>query len=165
MAMYLRQDGPVMPGPMPNWGGGGSLVTPGPIRPAPPEGPPNFLGPPATSPGGAPNVLSAQAVRPSGPSKGFDPQYLQNLATAIGGLFSRPKGNLKFNPLGDLSEISPDTGFGNAPLPGLPSTMLQDALEGLAFMFGQPASPTTGGNMPLGSGFRGRGDGNGRLRL
>jgi hypothetical protein len=101
--------------------------------------------------GEAPNPFAtagAQAVRPAGDTKGFDPNYLQNLATYVGGLFSRPQGNLNFNPLGNLGEISPSSGIGgNAPLPGLPNTWLQDALNGLGFSFGAPglspmATPT-----------------------
>ena len=86
------------------------------------------------------NALTAQAVRPSGPSQGYDPSYLQNLATSIGGLFSRPQGNLSFNPLGNLNEVSPSSGMeGNAPLTGAPSTWLQDALNGLGFTYTAPA--------------------------
>lgn len=96
------------------------------------------LGPRETT---EPNVLGAQAVRPgaSQQSRGFDSSYLQNLATAIGNLFSRPQGNLQFNPLGDLSDItSQQTGGGNAPVPGLPGTMLQDAITGQGFGYQQP---------------------------
>lgn len=88
-----------------------------------------------------PNMLGPQAIRPTGPSQGFDPAYLQNLVTTIGGLFSRPQGNLNFNPLGNLSDVSSQgTGFGNSPVPGLPNTMLQDALNGMGFAFPQAAS-------------------------
>lgn len=95
-----------------------------------------------------PNVLGAGAVRASGPSQGYDASYLQNLATAIGGLFSNSKqgGNvMNINPLGDLSEISPNSGIGgNAPTQGLPLTWLQRALNGGGFSFTQPAQkPTT----------------------
>ena len=111
-----------------------------PIRPVQ-EAPPAAASAPTSVPA---SILPAQAVRPSGPSGGYDPSYLQNLATAIGGLFSRPQGNLTFNPLGNLSEISPSSGMdGNSPLPGLPSTWLQDALNGLGFNFG--GSPATTG--------------------
>lgn len=130
---------------------------------------------PAPTPGGfpttgtpspsSPGVLGAQAVRPTGPFQGFDPSYLQNLATAIGGLFSRPQGNLSFNPLGNLSEISPPTGFGTAPVPGLPNTMLQDAINGLSFMFQPPAPPSTSGSSFVGSGGGGGGDNGGRRSL
>lgn len=162
MAMYLGSPSP-MPGPKPG-------PTGGPISsPWDPSGGPGRGGSPVSALPGqttapAPtNVLGPQAIRPSGSSSGFDPQYLQNLATAIGGLFSRPSGNLSFNPLGNLGEISPSTGGGTAPVPGLPSTMLQDALQGLAFMFNPPSSaptpvaanPVTGGGNYIGGG-RGR---------
>lgn len=113
---------------------------PNPLPPLP--GRPITQNPSAPAPPG--NVLGAQSIRPTGDAKGYDPSYLQNLATAIGGLFSRPQGNLNFNPLGNLSEISPSSGMeGNAPLPGLPSTWLQDALNGLGFSFGAPTPATT----------------------
>lgn len=138
--------------PMSSAGAGKSANMPSVIPPSPA---------PTRSPG---SVLPAQSLRASGPSQGFDPQYLQNLTTAIGGLFSRPQGNLSFNPLGNLSDISsPGLGFGNAPLPGLPSTMLQDAINGLAFMFNQPqASGGGGGNPILGNNGDGGNRGGGR---
>lgn len=140
------------------YGNSGKFPTPPSWNPVTPPAPPTSN--PVQSPG--PNVLGAQAVRPTGPSAGFDPSYLQNLATAIGGLFSRPQGNLSFNPLGNLSEISPPTGFGTAPVPGLPNTMLQDAINGLSFMFQPPAPPSTSGSSFVGSGGGGGGDNGGR---
>jgi len=105
-----------------------TTLTSKPIKAMPPR-----AGSPVNPMSGPSNTLGPQAIRPTGPTQGFDPAYLQNLATAIGGLFSRPQGNLSFNPLGDLSGISQKTGFGNAPVPGIPGTMLQDALNGLGF--------------------------------
>lgn len=160
MAMYMSSN------PYAGMFGGGSApsnpLRPGqenPVQSAPPKAtptPPIRPGqenpqpssPAATQP---PNVLGPGAVRPSGPSQGFDPQYLQNLATAIGGQFSRPQGNLNFNPLGNLSDISGPS--------GLPSTWLQDALNGLGFAFQPPApaAPNVGtrGNNDNGFGPRG----------
>jgi len=90
-------------------------------------------------------VLGPEAIRASGPSQGFDPSYLQNLATAIGGIFSNQKqgGNvMNVNPLGNLSEISPNSSMeGNAPSPGLPQTWLQQALNGGGFAY-SPAATT-----------------------
>lgn len=125
-------------------GGLGPVSPPGPKLPTvgSPK-PPTTIG---SVGGGQPSgsVLGAQAIRPTGPTAGYDPQYLQNLATAIGGLFSRPGGNLSFNPLGNLSDVSsPNLGFGGAPLPGLPSTLLQDAINGLSFMFNPPKPPVS----------------------
>jgi hypothetical protein len=107
---------------------------------------------------GPPNVAGPGAIRPTGPSGGYDPAYLQNLATSIGSLFARPGGNLSFNPLGNLSEISPSSGIGGtAPTAGEPLTWLQQALNGLAFMF-QPSVSST--QTPAGNGGGG-GTGNG----
>lgn len=125
----------------------GATPTP-PIRPG--QETPQPTSPIATPPG---NVLGAQTVRPSGASQGFDPAYLQNLATAIGGQFSRPQGNLSFNPLGNLQDISGPS--------GLPNTWLQDALNGLGFAFQPPTSTTSTtsnvGNRGNNNGFGGRG--------
>jgi hypothetical protein len=146
---------PPMPGPQPT-----------PPNPNPPQ--PTPSAPPSPMPGAAPvtpppslppNVLSAQTIRPTGASQGYDPSYLQNLATSIGALFSRPQGNLSFNPLGNLGEISPSSGIGgNAPGYGAPLTWLQDALNGLGFSFGPPAPPVPTG---LGTGIGGAGGGGG----
>lgn len=151
--------GQPMPGPMPQWNPAGSK--PNPIKPVGPEPGKETpqLGSPAATP---PNVLPAQAVRATGPSQGYDPSYLQNLATSIGGLFSRPQGNLSFNPLGNLSEISPPSGqMGNAPGFGEPSTWLQDALNGIAFMFKPPQPPVVHPPRPTGNPFGGAGGGYG----
>jgi hypothetical protein len=117
----------------------------------------------AANPAPLGSVLPSQAVRASGDSKGFDPAYLQNLATAIGGLFSGGKnGVMNLNPLGNLSEISGPSGQeGNAPQAGLPMTWLQQALNGLGFNFAPPAPPTVGtiGNRG-GAGSVGGGGGN-----
>lgn len=85
-----------------------------------------------------PQTIDAQAIRPSSGTPNqqgvgqFDPSYLQNLATYIGGLFSRPQnGALSFNPLGNLSDFpgAQGVGAGNAPTLGLPPTMLQNAIN------------------------------------
>lgn len=128
MAMYLGGSNPI--GNVFAGGGRGTSAPTNPLRPG--QENPQPTSPAATTP---PNVLGEQAVRPSGPTQGFDPAYLQNLTTAIGGLFSRPQGNLSFNPLGNLSDISGPS--------GLPNTWLQDALNGLGFAFQPPAPPTT----------------------
>lgn len=139
-------------GGTPGWGGMPTPTTPRPpIRPG--EKPP-VAAPQAAPPG---SVLGAQAIRATGPTQGFDASYLQNLATSIGGLFSRPQGNLSFNPLGDLSDIkSMPTGFGNAPEAGLPSTMMQDALTGGGFSF-KPPAPIPTKKPPRDPGEGGRG--------
>jgi hypothetical protein len=116
----------------------GKFNPPTPITSTPPAQPP-------VQPWGA-NTAAPTAVRATGPTQGFDPSYLQNLATAIGGLFSNPQGGntMNINPLGNLSEISPPSGQeGNAPQPGLPQTWLQQALAGLGFSFGPPPPAAT----------------------
>lgn len=101
-----------------------------------------------TSKGG---TIEAQGVRATGPSQGYDPSYLQNLATSAGGNFARPAGQsaVSVDPLGNLSDItkllmsfgnpSPMQGFGNAPTPGLPQNLLQ-----LAQIFNPTALGTKG---------------------
>jgi hypothetical protein len=124
----IRTGGPVVAGQFSNNAiPGGNQPTP--ANPTPPLG----------------SVLPAQAVRASGPSKGFDPAFLQNLATSIGGLFSGgSNGVMNVNPLGNLSEISGPSGMeGNAPQQGLPQTWLQQALNGLGFNFASPTATST----------------------
>jgi len=78
------------------------------------------------------NPLGAQAVRPTTTGK-FDPSYSQNLATAAGGMFQRPQQAntaLQFNPYGNMGDVNANVpmqnlGGGNAPLQGLPQTLLQ----------------------------------------
>jgi hypothetical protein len=113
--------------------------------------------PPATS--APPNTLASQAIRASGPSQGYDPQYLQNMAGSIGSLFASPGGGqMNVNPLGNLSDISPSSGMeGNAPGQGLPPTWLQQALGGGGFSFAQPApvaqkAPVIKPTVPVGVG-------------
>lgn len=134
--------GPAQTGfPISPVGGNGGLPLPGPAQSGTPPVPTPSQGPAQNG-----NVLGPTAVRASGDPKGFDPSYLQNLATAIGGLFSNPKGGstMNINPLGNLSEISPPSGqLGNAPGFGEPLTWLQQALNGLGFSFGPPPPAAT----------------------
>jgi hypothetical protein len=152
MALYM--------GPSSNFGYGGSPLQGGQPPRAPTQGNPIKAMPsPVTKktapipplPGSdaaatPPNVLGPEAVRATGPSQGYDPAYLQNMATSIGGLFSNAKqgGNvMNVNPLGNLGEISPNSGIGGtAPTQGLPLTWLQRALNGSAFGY-SPTTPTT----------------------
>jgi hypothetical protein len=112
------------------------------------------------------NSIGPQAVRATGPSQGYDASYLQNLATAIGGLFSNPQGGnvMNVNPLGNLAEISPTSGqLGNAPQPGLPQTWLQQALAGLGFGYtpSTPPNQSIVNNPPRVGSIGGNGGGNG----
>jgi hypothetical protein len=142
-------------------GGGSQLQNPPPVAPtghpitAGTVTPSGVSGVSSAAPG--PNVLGARSVTASGPSQGYDPSYLQNLATSIGALFTggnQQGNNTSFNPLGNLSEISPTSSMGgNAPQQGLPQSWLQQALNGLGFSFGTPqaassiapVAPTVGG--------------------
>jgi hypothetical protein len=160
----LGGGGPITRGPFTT--GGSPIKKPtGPIGPIKnPQGPFTANGPaPPSSGPPAGSVLGPQAIRASGPSQGFDPSYLQNLATAIGGLFSGGQnGVMNLNPLGNLSEISGPSGQeGNAPQAGLPQTWLQQALAGLGFNFAPQATSTTPTAPRIGS-VGGGGGGGGR---
>lgn len=103
----------------------------------------NMSGSPAMSPqpsSPASATLGAESVRATG-SGPFDPAYRQNLATYAGGQFARPGGNLSFNPTGTL--FGNPTGGGNAPVQGMPDSLIGNALSGNPFSFTPPApSPT-----------------------
>lgn len=84
------------------------------------------------------DVLNPEAVRATGTGP-YDPAYRQNLATYAGGQFSRPGGSMNFNPT-DLSSFPGNpVGGGNAPLPGLPDSLVSQALGGNPFSF-QPST-------------------------
>jgi hypothetical protein len=108
-------------GPFTGSNGGGTAPTPTP--PAAPAGPSNTLG--------------AESVRATGTGP-FDSAYRQDLATFAGGLFNKPGGNLSFNPT-DPNAFGQATGGGNAPLLGMPNTLLQQALGGNPFTYTPPA--------------------------
>lgn len=127
------------PRPGPPSGGTGTINAP-PVgnhvfqQPTPPpvvQGGTGQGGPTPGSPMGWPTMGTSQnQVINSNQSSGFDPSYMQNLATSQGGLFQRPQGGLSFNPLGNLTDMAGTqmTGGGNAQIPGLPQTYLQAAL-------------------------------------
>jgi len=134
-----------MPGPARK---GNNLAPPGPTPPLP--GPAQRGGPVSLpSQGGSmsgpaqngPNVVGPEAVRATG-SGPFDPGFRQNLATFAGGLFNRPGGNLSFNPTSNQS-FGQATGGGNAPLLGMPNTLLSNALGGNPFSYTPPAPADT----------------------
>ena len=87
-------------------------------------------------------VLAPEAVRATG-SGPYDAAYRQNLATYAGGQFERPNGNLSFNPTDMRTFPGNPTGGGNAPLPGLPNSLISNALGGSPFSVAQPQSATT----------------------
>jgi hypothetical protein len=103
--------------------------------------------PPASQPQG-PNIASPESVRATG-SGPFDPAFRQNLATFAGGLFNRPGGNLSFNPTSNQS-FGQATGGGDAPLLGMPNTLLSNALGGNPFSYTPPApADTSNQNIPV----------------
>jgi len=141
-------------------GNAGMMGTPN-ISPTPAGPSPVKPGVEAQPSGIPPNQVQPIATRASGPSAGYDPSYLQNLASFIGSLFAGPSsGNTtSFNPLGNLSEVSPPGGqTGNAAGAGAPMTWLQQALSGGGFGFTPtPAPATAGSGVGVGSGFGGGG--------
>jgi hypothetical protein len=98
-----------------------------------------------------PNVLGAETVRATG-SGPFDSAYRQNLATYGGGNFMRPGGNLSFNPTDASTFPGNPTGGGNAPLPGLPDSLVGRALSGNPFSYTPPSPNTPSGTVPPGTG-------------
>src|SRR5215472_5790590 len=95
-----------------------------------------------------PNVLGSEAVRATGTGP-YDSAYRQNLATYAGGQFVRPPGPglgsntsggvLSFNPTGGL--FGNPTGGGNAPVLGMPNSLIGQALSGNPFSFTPPPPP------------------------
>jgi hypothetical protein len=104
-------------------------------------GTPMTSGSPPQQPIGPSNLLGAESVRATGAGP-FDSAYRQDLATFAGGLFNRPGGNLSFNPTSPEGFGQP-VGGGNAPLTGMPNTLLQNALGGNPFNY-TPPQPATG---------------------
>jgi hypothetical protein len=141
---------PPMPGPMPVLGGSGGSVGIKPVQHtnggSPMPGPPQSgrMGNDIASPfsaSGPSGVLGPQSVRASGTGP-FDPAFRQDLATFAGGLFNRPGGNLSFNPTSN-QPFGQATGGGNAPLLGMPNTLLQQALGGNPFTYTPPPAQST----------------------
>lgn len=91
-------------------------------------------GPPASAGG----TLGATSIRPTS-NAGYDPAYAQNLATYAGGQFS---GVTSFNPFNLSTFPGAPTGGGNAPVAGLPNTLLSQAQGGQAFSWNPPAQQT-----------------------
>lgn len=92
----------------------------------------------------APNsaTVGPESVRATGTGP-FDPAYRQDLATYAGGLFGRPGGNLSFNPTSNQPFGGAQVGGGNAPIFGMPNTLLQNAFGGNPFSF-TPPQPAQG---------------------
>lgn len=136
--VQTRTPGPIAsgnPGGSPTSTGNPSLQIPGGPLPSPNKvigNTPTQSATPAMGPG-----LAAETVRATGTGP-FDAAYRQNLATNAGGNFMRPGGNLSFNPT-DLSTFPGNpTGGGTAPLPGLPNSLIGNALGGNPFSYTAP---------------------------
>jgi len=116
-------------GQVPRTDGGVTITNIGPI---PKEPGPQIFG----------NTVGPEAIRASGTGP-FDPAYRQNLATFAGGQFFRPNGALSFNPTGKLDDLfGTPTGGGNAPVMGMPRSLLGMALGGSPFNTPQPQQTT-----------------------
>jgi|SRR5262244_612664 len=96
-----------------------------------------------------PNILGAEGVRTTGTGP-YDDAYRQNLATYAGGQFVRPPGPgflggntsggvLSFDPTGGL--FGNPTGGGSAPVLGMPTSLLSQALGGNPFAYTPPPPP------------------------
>lgn len=139
---YLGPGGPPMPGPAqqgPNPNQGGNPIFPGPAQGLgkPPKDTPSTY---SAAPGSL--TLGPGAVRATGTGP-FDQAYRQDLATYAGGLFAGPGGNLSFNPTSTQPFGGAAVGGGNAPIFGMPNTMLGNALGGNPFSF-TPPQPAQG---------------------
>lgn len=98
------------------------------------------------------NFLNAEAVRATG-SGPYDPAYRQNLATYAGGQFTRPGGVLAFNPTDPTTFPGQPTGGGTAPIPGLPPSLISQALGGEAFGTPQPTQDQQNSNSASSTGM------------
>lgn len=116
----------------------------GPIAPGSPSQP-------TPTPSGPSNVLGAESVRASGGPAG-NQAWQQDLATFAGGQFQRPSGNLSFNPLSPTPFGGAATGAGNAPVMGMPTSLLQQALGGGGFSAtnADQVAPQSNNNVPSG---------------
>lgn len=123
-------------------GKGPRPVGPEPYKPRPTQAP----APPSTT-------VGPSAVRATG-SGPFDSAYRQNLATYAGGQFAPGSGGgLSFNPTDTSTFPGQPTGGGNAPVTGMPNTLLDEALGGQSFSWTPPpaqpsATPSGQATMP-----------------
>ena len=127
--------------------GGGPAPVPAPVQMSGTPAIAQFHDPEGQGP--PPNVLGSEAVRATGTGP-YDSAYRQNLATYAGGQFVRPPGPgllggntsggvLSFNPTGGL--FGNPTGGGNAPVLGMPNSLIGQALSGNPFSFTPPPPP------------------------
>ena len=138
-----------MPPRIINYGnfGGGPAPVPAPVQMSGTPAIAQFHDPEDQGP--PPNVLGSEAVRATGTGP-YDSAYRQNLATYAGGQFVRPPGPgllggntsggiLSFNPTGGL--FGNPTGGGKAPVLGMPTSLIGQALSGNPFSFTPPPPP------------------------
>jgi len=142
VAMGRSSSGPYL------WSGPGNKP-PQPGLPAKPitSGPapaPSAPAAPAQPAGPAGNILGPESIRATGTGP-YDAAYRQNLATYAGGQFSRP-GGMSFNPTDPSTFPGQATGGGNAPVTGMPSSLLDTALGGQGFSWTPPQPAQTAQN-------------------
>lgn len=112
--------------------------TGGPVAPTNNGGSNGPLGPGNYLPGSRTPLAAGQPIGTVGPTAvratqggPFDQAYRQNLATYAGGTLAGAKnGLLQFDPTNPNSLQGPGTDAGNAPVPGMPNTLLSQALGG-----------------------------------
>ena len=90
-------------------------------------------------------TLAPETIRTTGTGP-FDPAYRQNLASYAGGQFSRPGGSMNFNPTDPSTFPGQPTGGGNAPVTGMPSSLMDMALGGQGFSWTPPPVAQTSQN-------------------
>jgi hypothetical protein len=108
-----------------------------------PKPPPVAMGPttrPAAPTAPTSSTLGATANRVTGQSPGYDPSYLQNLVTYGAGQFQQPTGGFAFNPTSISTFPGQPTGGGNAPVPGMPNTLLSAAQGAQPFSWTPPTA-------------------------
>lgn len=112
--------------------------------PKPPIRPGSEAPAPSAAPASPSGTVGPRTIRATG-SGPFDSAYRQNLASYAGGQFS---GATSFNPT-DLSTFpGAPSGGGNAPVAGMPSTLLDQALGGQSFAWTPPTAPVASSVTP-----------------
>lgn len=99
--------------------------------------------------GGASSYVSPTQISATG-SGPFDPAYRQNLAVYGGGQFAPPGSNWSFNPTNLGNSFGNPTGGGNAPVMGMPTTQLAQALGGNPFYTQSPSTQASSSSSAAG---------------
>lgn len=108
--------------------------------PAPPQQQKN------TDTGPQQGILGASPVRATG-SGPFDPSYRQNLSTYAMGQFAPPQQGWNINPT-NPGNVGMTTGGGNAPVYGMPQSLLGQAQGGQPFTWAPPQQLLQGAQRP-----------------